>query len=56
MKPEAALVRLRTDPHSPNRWRSNGQLRGFDEFAKAFKCKAGTPMNPKERCNVWKAT
>ncbi|KAJ9123310.1 hypothetical protein QFC22_001509 [Naganishia vaughanmartiniae] len=53
IKPEAALARIRTDPHSPNQFRSNGQLSGFKKFAEVFNCPAGSPMNPKQRCDVW---
>jgi putative endopeptidase len=41
------------DPHSPPRWRVNGSLRNLPEFASAFQCKAGTPMNPEKKCSVW---
>ena len=25
----------------------------YDQFAKTFQCAEGTPMNPKDRCEVW---
>ena len=54
-KQREELVRLRaaTDPHSPPRFRVNGTLANLSEFATAFSCESGTPMNPKERCEVW---
>jgi len=42
-----------TDPHSPGRWRTNGSVQNFDEFAKAFHCKQGQPMYPVKSCRVW---
>jgi len=44
-----------TDPHAPSQFRVNGAVKNFAAFAKAFKCKAGTKMNPGKgkRCMVW---
>ncbi len=42
-----------TDPHSPGKWRTNGSVQNFDEFAKAFGCKKGQPMYPEHSCRVW---
>jgi putative endopeptidase len=42
-----------TDPHSPGRWRTNGSVQNFDEFAKAFSCHKGQPMYPENSCRVW---
>ncbi|MCE9578017.1 MAG: M13 family metallopeptidase [Deltaproteobacteria bacterium] len=52
-RPEEALRRLTVDPHSPPKFRVYGALRNLPEFARAFKCAAGTPMNPKNACSVW---
>jgi hypothetical protein len=38
IKPEAAVARVRTDPHSPNKYRVDGTVYNIPEFAKAFKC------------------
>jgi predicted metalloendopeptidase len=51
--PEIERVRLATDPHSPPRYRVNGPLMNFRAFAEAFQCKAGSPMAPEARCEVW---
>jgi predicted metalloendopeptidase len=51
--PESARVAVRTDPHSPGRWRVNGVVRNMPEFQKAFGCKAGQPMAPENACRVW---
>ncbi|KAK5973239.1 Neprilysin-1 [Trichostrongylus colubriformis] len=42
-----------TDPHPPNRYRVNQVLANQPEFAEAFRCEAGTPMNPTKRCVLW---
>jgi predicted metalloendopeptidase len=51
--PESARVGVRTDPHSPGRWRVNGVVRNMPEFQKAFGCKAGSAMVPENACHVW---
>jgi len=51
--PETLRLRVATDPHSPQQWRVNGPVSDNPEFAKAFSCKAGAPMNPPNRCEVW---
>ncbi|KAK6057712.1 peptidase family M13, partial [Cooperia oncophora] len=42
-----------TNPHPPRRYRVNQVLANQPEFAAAFKCAVGTPMNPTRRCAVW---
>ena len=51
--PETLRLRVSTDPHSPQQWRVNGPVSDNPDFAKAFSCKLGTPMNPTNRCEVW---
>jgi putative endopeptidase len=46
-------VAVKTDPHSPGRFRVNGVVRNFDEFGKAFGCHQGQPMMPEDACRVW---
>ncbi|KAF9545334.1 hypothetical protein EC957_011088 [Mortierella hygrophila] len=53
MRPEALVSYVKTNPHSPAKWRINGVAQNSPEFAKAFKCKAGAPMNPNKKCEVW---
>ncbi|KAI9002782.1 hypothetical protein BC832DRAFT_560809 [Gaertneriomyces semiglobifer] len=53
MRPELALRRVRTDPHSPNRYRVIGSVSNSQEFAKAYKCPVGSKMNPKDKCLIW---
>jgi endothelin-converting enzyme/putative endopeptidase len=52
-KDEVVKVRLATDPHSPPKFRVNGPLSQLPAFANAFECAEGTPMHPKETCEVW---
>lgn len=51
--PEILRLGVRTDPHSPGRWRVNGVVRNMPEFQKAFGCKPGQPMAPVNACRVW---
>jgi len=50
---EFARVLALSDTHSADRWRVNGTVQNFDEFAKAFGCKKGQPMYPAKSCRVW---
>jgi putative endopeptidase len=50
---QSARVSVKTDPHSPGEWRTNGSVQNFDEFGKAFGCKKGQPMMPENACRVW---
>ncbi|KAG0331139.1 hypothetical protein BG004_001802 [Podila humilis] len=52
-RPAAMLKQIRTDPHSLAQWRINGAVQNSAHFAKAFKCKQGTAMNPKDKCDLW---
>ncbi|RPH71357.1 MAG: M13 family peptidase [Myxococcaceae bacterium] len=55
VRPEAMRLRVRTDPHSPPRYRVNGLVVNMPEFAQAFSCKPGQPMTkpPEKVCRVW---
>ncbi|CAL1704979.1 unnamed protein product [Somion occarium] len=55
IKPASAVARVRSDPHSPNRFRVDGTVRNIPEFAKAFKCSAKAKLNPppEKRCLFW---
>jgi putative endopeptidase len=44
---------VKVDPHSPGRFRTDGVVRNFDEFGKAFGCHEGQPMMPANACRVW---
>jgi len=41
------------DEHSPSIARVLGSLRNSPEFSKAWKCPAGSPMNPTQKCSMW---
>lgn len=49
------MANITLDNHSPNRVRVQGVLSLLPEFAKAWSCEIGTPMNPKtdEKCQIW---
>ncbi|KAK3828357.1 MAG: hypothetical protein J3Q66DRAFT_409756 [Benniella sp.] len=50
------------DAHSPDKWRTIGVLQNSQDFARAFKCEPGSPMNPVKtkdndtKCSVWSKT
>lgn len=48
-----ARVLAKTDPHSSGEWRVKGTVQNFNQFGKAFGCKAGQPMMPVNSCRVW---
>ncbi len=47
--------RLKTDPHSPGKFRTLGPLANMPEFYKAFDVKPGDKMYiaPENRCEIW---
>ncbi|EIW85424.1 Metalloprotease [Coniophora puteana RWD-64-598 SS2] len=49
------VKRVRSDPHSPNKYRAEGTVSNIPEFAKAFKCSAKAKLNPpdEKRCMFW---
>lgn len=55
LRPEAARLRLTTDPHPLGRFRAIGTLQNMPEFHKAFQCKVGDPMvRPADKqCELW---
>ena len=53
VRPENAQVLAKTDPHSPGRFRVNGEVQNFDKFGEAFGCKKGDAMYPAQSCRVW---
>jgi putative endopeptidase len=52
-RPAEIQRRLTADVHAPPKFRVYGSLRNLKEFAEAFKCAPGTPMNPAKTCSVW---
>ncbi len=51
--PESSRLLVKTDPHSPGRYRVIGALQNNSEFAKAFGCKEGHKMVSPKVCRVW---
>ncbi|XP_062959646.1 membrane metallo-endopeptidase-like 1 [Cynocephalus volans] len=52
-RPEFAVQSIKTDVHSPLKYRVLGSLQNLAAFADAFHCAQGTPMHPPQRCRVW---
>jgi predicted metalloendopeptidase len=52
-RPEVVELNIKTDPHTPRRFRVNGVMADLPAFAAAFSCAPGKPMNPQRRCEVW---
>jgi predicted metalloendopeptidase len=55
IRPEAARLRVATDPHPLGRFRVNGPLSNMPAFAEAYQCKLGDAMvRPADkRCQIW---
>jgi endothelin-converting enzyme/putative endopeptidase len=51
--PEYSRLLVSIDYHSPGRYRVRGPVSQSPEFARAFACGEGTPMNPAKKCEVW---
>jgi endothelin-converting enzyme/putative endopeptidase len=52
-RPEMQRLRVKTDPHSPPKFRVNGPLSNMPEFRQAFACKTGDAMVRENSCRVW---
>ncbi|XP_044301260.1 membrane metallo-endopeptidase-like 1 [Varanus komodoensis] len=52
-RPEYASQSIKTDGHSPLKYRVMGSLQNFEAFSEVFHCKKGTVMHPTEKCRVW---
>jgi predicted metalloendopeptidase len=55
MRDDAAILQVKTDPHSPAQFRANGTLRNQPAFYEAFGVKEGDKMYlaPKDRVSIW---
>jgi putative endopeptidase len=55
IRPEEAIRRLATDPHSPNEFRTNAIAKNLDSFHAAFSVSEedGMWMPPEERVSIW---
>ncbi|MBT5927021.1 MAG: M13 family metallopeptidase [Verrucomicrobia bacterium] len=54
-RPETTIRRLKTDTHSPPKFRVNGPIRNFDDFYKSFNVKEKDTMwlAPEDRVQIW---
>ncbi len=52
-KDEYLQMQVKSDPHSPARFRVLGPVSQLPEFHEAFHCAEGTPMRPAQQCEVW---
>lgn len=52
---EKEIQLLKTDSHSPDRWRVDGPLRNMDSFYEAFQIEKGSPMylEKDKRVSIW---
>jgi putative endopeptidase len=53
VRDETKRLRATVDPHSPEKYRTNGVVSNMPEFQEAFHCKAGAPMVNQNKCRVW---
>jgi len=53
IRDESKRLRATIDPHSPDKYRTNGVVSNMPQFQQAFHCKTGAPMAPASRCRVW---
>uniref|UniRef100_A0A6J0SRQ7 Neprilysin n=1 Tax=Pogona vitticeps TaxID=103695 RepID=A0A6J0SRQ7_9SAUR len=52
-RPEYAVNSIKTDVHSPGKFRVLGTLQNTQEFSEAFKCTNTQYMDPMKKCRVW---
>ncbi len=50
---ETKRLRATVDPHSPEKYRTNGVVSNMPQFQEAFHCKAGSRMVNQNQCRVW---
>ncbi|XP_049817520.1 neprilysin-4-like [Aethina tumida] len=50
---EAAKSRMKTSVHAPGIFRVIGALSNSEDFARAYNCPKGSPMNPVTKCTIW---
>lgn len=50
---ESVIESAKYDVHSTGRLRVIGSVSNSKDFAKAYNCPVGSPMNPERKCNIW---
>jgi len=53
VRDESKRLRATVDPHSPEKYRTNGVVSNMPQFQEAFHCKSAAPMVNANRCRVW---
>ncbi|XP_012528718.1 membrane metallo-endopeptidase-like 1 [Monomorium pharaonis] len=51
--PNQLMDVAKEDVHSIGRLRVIGSVSNSDDFATAYNCPVGSPMNPEKKCNIW---
>ncbi|CAK9294512.1 unnamed protein product [Gordionus sp. m RMFG-2023] len=51
--PESLYESIKSDSHSPDKYRVNGVLSNFKQFSEAYSCSAKSAMNPSNKCIIW---
>ncbi|KAL6255709.1 hypothetical protein P5V15_012952 [Pogonomyrmex californicus] len=54
IKSDKLMTIAENDEHSIARLRVIGSVSNSDDFAEAYNCLVGSPMNPEKKCNIWK--
>ncbi len=52
-RPETLRLQIKTNPHSPGKFRVDGVVENMPEFERAWSCKPGQPMVSANACRVW---
>jgi endothelin-converting enzyme/putative endopeptidase len=53
VRDESKRLRATVDPHSPEKYRTNGVVSNMPQFQESFHCKTGSPMVNANQCRVW---
>ncbi|KAJ8679540.1 hypothetical protein QAD02_015327 [Eretmocerus hayati] len=53
MRPQDAVTKLSSGVHPPGPVRVLGPLANSHDFARAYNCPEGSPMNPTKKCIIW---
>jgi len=51
--PAGLVAQIGRDVHSPSKFRVNGPLSNFDQFASTFKCSSSSTMVHSPKCSLW---